>query len=154
MGIVTYRKAGLDDIDVLVDFRQRQLIDEGQRVNADISGNLTEYFTKCLTDGSLAQFIALIDGKPVATGGFNVLHFPPCWDNRDGKNALIVSIYTAPRYRKQGIASYILKMLVNEAKIQGCADIRLQASREGRIVYEKVGFVQSPEFMELYREYC
>jgi len=150
---VTYRKAGLSDIDVLVDFRQKQLLDEGQTAHGDISGLLTEYFTRCLTDGSLTQFIAMADGAPVATGGFNILLFPPDWENHDGKNALIVSIYTMPPYRKRGIASNILKLLVDEAQAQGCAEIRLQASAEGRVVYEKVGFVQSPEFMQIHREY-
>jgi len=150
---VTYREAGLADIDVLVDFRQKQLLDEGQNADGDISGHLVDYFTRCFTDGSLTQFIAEVGGTPVATGGFNILLFPPDWDNHDGKNALIVSIYTVPPYRKQGIASEILGLLVDEAAAQGCAEIRLQASAEGRIVYEKVGFVQSPEFMQIYREY-
>ena len=149
----TYRLADISDIDVLIDFRKKQLIDEGQKAHGDITVQLMDYFTRCLTDGSLTQFIAMIDNTPIATGGFNVLYFPPDWDNHDGKNALIVSIYTAPPYRKQGIASNILKLLVDAAKAQGCAEIRLQASAEGRIVYEKVGFVLSPEFMQLYREY-
>ena len=45
----------------------------------------------------------------------------PTYHNPTGKKAYIMNMYTAPEYRRQGIAIHTLDMLVKDAKEQGVA---------------------------------
>ena len=142
-----YRKAEISDIKTLVTFRRQQLIDEGQVPAFSIDNELTQYFERCLTDGSLVQYFAVEDGTIVATGGMHLYAYPPCFKNPSDKMAYIVSIYTLPEYRGKGIATAIMHILIKEANLRGFGRIRLQASEGGRPVYEKLGFKDTLGFM-------
>lgn len=73
----------------------------------------------------------------------------PTYHNPTGKKAYIMNMYTAPEYRRQGIAFHILDLLVNAAKKQGVSQIALEATDMGRPLYEKYGFVRMQDEMEL-----
>ena len=60
-----------------------------------------------------------------------------------------MNMYTHPDYRRRGIAYKMLDILVNEAKSKGINAISLEATEMGRPVYEKYGFVQMKNEMEL-----
>lgn len=60
-----------------------------------------------------------------------------------------MNMYTAPEYRRRGIASRTLDLLVKEAKAQGVDCITLEATQMGRPVYEKYGFVKMRDEMIL-----
>lgn len=60
-----------------------------------------------------------------------------------------MNVYTNSRYRRQGIAIHMLEMLIGEAKEKGVTEISLDATEEGRLLYEKAGFVESEECMVL-----
>ena len=60
-----------------------------------------------------------------------------------------MNMYTAPEYRRQGIAIYTLDLLVNDVREQGVLQIALEATEMGRPLYEKYGFVQMEDEMEL-----
>ena len=65
----------------------------------------------------------------------------PTYHNPSGKKAYIMNMYTAPEYRRQGIAIHTLDLLVKNAKEQGVLQITLEATDMGRLLYEKYGFV-------------
>ncbi len=73
----------------------------------------------------------------------------PYVKNPTGKRGYIMSVYTIDEYRRQGIASQMLKILIKEAKRKGVLQITLDASNLGRPVYHKLGFVDSPTYMIL-----
>ena len=58
-------------------------------------------------------------------------------------------MYTAPDYRGRGIATTLLNKLLDVAKQRGVHQIWLHASHLGKPVYERVGFVEANEYMEL-----
>lgn len=60
-----------------------------------------------------------------------------------------MNMYTHPDYRRRGIAYKMLDILVNEAKSKGINAISLETTEMGRPVYEKYGFVQMKNEMEL-----
>ncbi len=144
------RPAQERDIPALITLRQRQLMDEGQTPDPDITENLRRYFTASLADGSLALWVAEDSGAVVATGGVCFYPLPPNFTNPTGMAAYITSMYTAPSHRGQGIASALLGLAVGEAKACGCLLVRLHASAMGRSVYERFGFVAA-EGMMVYR---
>ena len=73
----------------------------------------------------------------------------PTYHNPTGKKAYIMNMYTAPEYRRQGIAFHTLDLLVNDAMKQGVSQIALEATDMGRPLYEKYGFVKMEDEMEL-----
>ncbi len=62
---------------------------------------------------------------------------------------LDMNMYTRPEYRRRGIASKTLDLLVKDIRARGITAISLEASDMGRPVYEKYGFVNMDCEMEL-----
>ena len=73
----------------------------------------------------------------------------PTYHNPSGYKAYIMNMYTHPDYRRRGIAYKMLDILVNEAKSKSINAISLEATEMGRLIYEKYGFVQMKNEMEL-----
>lgn len=61
-------------------------------------------------------------------------------------------MYTAPKYRRQGIATQILDLLVKECLYQGATYISLEATEMGRPLYEKCGFAPLHSEMQYVNE--
>ena len=60
-----------------------------------------------------------------------------------------MNMYTAPDYRRQGIAYKTLELLVLDARKRGITAISLEATKMGKPLYEKYGFVKMNDEMEL-----
>ena len=74
----------------------------------------------------------------------------PTYHNQSGNKAYIMNMYTAPEFRRRGIAYTTLDLLVEEAKNRRIQAISLEATAMGRPLYEKYGFVKMNDEMELY----
>lgn len=59
-----------------------------------------------------------------------------------------MNMYTAPDYRRQGIATKTLDLLVEAIKAKGIKHITLEATDMGRPLYEKYGFIRMEDEME------
>ena len=57
-----------------------------------------------------------------------------------GKIGTVLNVFTYPEYRKKGIATELLKRLIEEAKAQNVSYIELSATESGKPLYEKLGF--------------
>ncbi|MGL5085571.1 MAG: GNAT family N-acetyltransferase [Clostridium sp.] len=53
-------------------------------------------------------------------------------------------------YRKAGIATKLLNLVVEEAKGEECKEIILAATNMGRPIYEKYGFKNDADAMSYY----
>ena len=83
-------------------------------------------------------------------GGESFFTLPPNDWCPSGKTAYISSMYTLPDYRRQGIASRLLTLIIGEAKERLCQRIWLNASDMGRPLYRKFGFADSATAMGMY----
>jgi len=91
--------------------------------------------------------------NPYAESIFKTLKYRPNFQpNSSGKKAYIMNMYTATEYRRQGIAFRTLDLLVKAAKEQGVSQIALEATKMGRPLYERYGFVKMTDEMELREE--
>ncbi len=92
--------------------------------------------------------VLLVNGNMVGTGSFVDNH--------------ITRVYVLPeyqgmgygtldikQYRRQGIAMWTLALLVKAAKEKGIPQISLEATEAGRPLYERFGFVDMENEMEL-----
>lgn len=71
----------------------------------------------------------------------------PTVSHPSGKRAHIMNVYTKKDLRKQGIASTLLYMLIDEAKEKGVTEITLYAADNVKSLYYKNGFLKSEEGM-------
>jgi len=63
----------------------------------------------------------------------------------NGKIGTLLNVYTYPEYRKNGIATNVIKKIIEEAKKQNVAIINLFASKDGESVYKKIGFMETED---------
>ena len=94
--------------------------------------------------------LLVYDGdRVIGTGGVSFYRVMPTCSNPDGRKAYIMNMYTAPEYRRRGIARKTLDMLVEECKRRGVRFITLEATAAGRPLYESYGFVNMQDEMIL-----
>ncbi len=109
------------------------------------------YYRRALETGEHIAYLVYDNGKFIGAGGVSFYQVMPTCHNSTGKKAYIMNMYTAPEYRRQGIALYTLDLLVKKAKGQGVLQIALEATDMGRPLYERYGFVKMEDEMELVR---
>lgn len=148
-----YKKAKLDDIDELIQTRIMVLrAANGLPMDTDMSLVEQEsrtYYEKALKGNRHIAYL-VYDGKRfIGAGGVSFYQVMPTYHNPSGKKAYIMNMYTHPDYRRQGIAFHTLDLLVKEAEWKGIENISLEATRMGRPLYEKYGFVKMEDEMEL-----
>ena len=146
------RLADRSDIPTLIKLRKQQLIDEGLppgSLQMDIAGELADYFTSAISDGSFISWVMDNDGEIIATSGVCLYALPPSYSNPSGRTAYITNMYTKPEYRRNGIATELLGVVIDEAKSRGYKVIRLHTSEYGKSIYLKAGFIDSGGYMAL-----
>ena len=148
-----YRKATIDDLDLLVGTRITVLraankLDENVDMS-EVERESRDYYEKALLDGSHTAYLVFDDGEFVGAGGVSYFRVMPTYHNPSGRKAYIMNMYTAPDHRRRGIAYNTLDLLVKDAKAQGVSAISLEATDMGRPLYERYGFVKMNDEMEL-----
>ena len=148
-----YRRATIDDLNELVRTRIEVLraankLDESVDMS-EVERQSRDYYTKALADGSHTAYLVYDGNKFVGAGGVTYFRVMPTYHNPSGEKAYIMNMYTAPEYRRKGIAFKTLDLLVQDAKERNVKAISLEATDMGRPLYEKYGFVKMNDEMEL-----
>lgn len=142
---ITYHKAGPEDIALLVDNRILFALELGgeqsQEAKAKLRTQMTSYFARATADGTCISFIAKSEGKVAGIGSVSLREVAGNFRNPSGKWGYIMNMYTLPGFRRLGICSVILNLLMDAAKEEGTHFFELHATAEGETVYPKKGFV-------------
>ena len=162
-----YKRATIEDLDILVKTRI-QVLRAANQLSEDVDMSEVElqsrtYYESALRDESHVAYL-VFERKEFATelskeefekeefvgaGGISFFQVMPTFHNPTGKKAYIMNMYTKPEYRRKGIACKTLDLLVTEAKQRGVSMISLEATVQGKPLYEKYGFVKMKDEMEL-----
>lgn len=147
------KKATIGDIDELVQtriivLRAANKLSDDVDMTKVVKESYT-YYKKALENGEHIAYLVYDNGKFIGAGGISFYQVMPTYHNPTGKKAYIMNMYTAPEYRRQGIALHTLDLLVKEAKEQGVLQIALEATDIGRSLYKRYGFVKMENEMEL-----
>ena len=139
-----YRKATIEDIPLLVQFRVNLLhsaIGDGEATRWEhVKEQLVNYYEQTLPQESHIAYLAYDGSRCVWTGGVCFYRVLPTYVKPTGQKAYIINMYTDPEYRRRGIAMKILDKLVNASLRKGVRYISLEATTMGRPLYEKYGF--------------
>ena len=150
---IEYRRATPDMIDLLVRTRIEVLrAANGLSDDVDMSRVAEEsrdYYALALADDTHVGYLAFDGNRFVGAGGVSYYRVMPTYHNPSGAKAYIMNMYVRPEYRRRGIATQMLDLLVQDARSRGIVEITLEATDAGRPLYEKYGFRPMKRDMEL-----
>lgn len=141
-----YKKADITDIDRLSQFRKAYMTEEYKNMSQkelDIMlTSLPQYF-KAHLDKDFHAFIAIDENGENIGSLFLIIQEKPASPRfPTGRVAIVMNVYTAPQYRRKGVASALVKMMLNFGKTQKLDHIELRATKMGEPLYKKHGFVE------------
>lgn len=148
-----YKKATTKDIAELV--RTRVIVlRAANKLSDDVDMSIVEqesyaYYKRAVETGEHMAYLVYDKETFIGAGGVSFYQVMPTYHNPSGKKAYVMNMYTAPEYRRQGIAFHTLDLLVKAAKERGISQIALEATDMGRPLYEKYGFVKMEDEMGL-----
>lgn len=146
--MITYRLANADDISLILDFRIETSRESNSLSNNRVFDDNIFKMTKLyFLEEDQSTALALIDEKLVGCATMCYITYMPTYAHPTGKRAHLMNVYTKKAYRRQGIASKLVTMLMDEAWERGVTEINLDATDAGRPLYKKLGFEDSTECM-------
>jgi GNAT superfamily N-acetyltransferase len=151
---ITIREAGLADLETILHHRRSMFRDMGEGSVAELDRMVEvarPWLARALGDGSYCHWLAVdssgADTSGAVAGGGGVLlspwpanPFDPCTER-----AIILNVYTEAGFRRRGIARQVMRVILAWVEARGLRSVNLHASDEGRVLYEKLGFVQTNE---------
>lgn len=143
------RPARIEDIPVLVQFRSAMFADMGyadEAGHAAMNAAALAYLQQAVPAGEYRGWVAEAGGQLIASGAYTYRQVAPSPKNISGRQAYILSVYTLPEWRHQGIARAILNALLEAIRAESIPAAYLTASEEGRPLYLSLGF---EEFREM-----
>ncbi|WP_176444774.1 GNAT family N-acetyltransferase [Paenibacillus herberti] len=147
------RRAKHSDLENLLELRIELLQEVGNIKNKEEMDKIRNankmYYEKHLNNGEYISFVAESQGKIIGTCGLILIMRPPYLHNLLGIDAYITNVYTIPNYRGKGIATALMDNCIEFAKSNNVGRIILNASADGKSVYEKRGFILRNSAMEL-----
>ena len=150
---LVYRKANINDIDDLVDFKIKQNMFTCNREgitleNEDIARKNIKNVLMQELNKTIYFYIAIDESnnRTVVCNGVVVHQMVPSALFLNGKKAYITSVYTDEDYRRKGIQDKLMNMVLNLLKELDCKKIELDAVNPNAIkLYEKFGFKRDDE---------
>jgi predicted acetyltransferase len=141
---ITYHKATVDDISILVAHRILFALELSGGQNEEeiiaLKKQMTDYFLKATAEHTCISFIAKCDDIVAGIGSVHLREMPGNFKNPSGKWGYIMNMYTIPMYRRKGICREILNLLVEEGRLLNITAFELHATKEGEMVYRQEGF--------------
>ena len=130
------------DIPALIKIRMEFLKEEhAEATDAQfqiIERRLPKFFRKHLNKDFFAYLC--YDGKAVAGVFLAVTEKPANLNFPTGKIGTLYNVYTAPEYRKKGIANTLMKMAMDDASKMDLSYLELKATKAGEPLYRSLGF--------------
>lgn len=147
------RKGTQDDVDILVDHRLRmfeEINPNRDEYDPEFNNVTKEWITKKMSENNFVAFIAgSRDGRLAGSGCILIKEDQPRPARLNCYAPYLLSMFTEPGFRGQGVASLIIRESIKWAKENGYDRMDLHASAVGREIYHKFGFRQTNE-MRLY----
>lgn len=150
-GALSYRlrEATLDDADVLVRHRTAMFSDMGVPMDtARLVTAFRAWLAVHLPAGTYRAWLVEDETGAIASGGgMTILPWPPGPFYLGGRLGFVYNMYTEPEHRRQGLGRRILETMHAWARADGIGSMALNASPDGRGLYESLGYAVSPNDM-------
>ena len=150
--------ATTEDIRILA-IHHRKMFEEiweqkGQKIEKvraeEIEAAYYEKIEKQIPEGTCIAWVVKNDNQIIASGAITIVSFVPVPNDTNHNIAYLHSMYTEKGYRNQKYAQKIVDRAIHYCQKNEISRIVLNASDAGKPIYEKSGFVSSPETMRLF----
>jgi len=147
---VVYKKAGIESIDFLTEYRIKFIRDlhpeYSQEALKDIGGATREYFAKNLANNNYMGFFGINeDGRILCTSGMLIYDLPPLKKSGVRKFGHILNFYTIPEFRGKGYGTGLMEFIKKTAAQMNITMLVLNATDMGYDLYKKAGFREKNE---------
>ena len=142
------RQANVRDLETILHHRRRMCEDMGHRDAAVLDAMVADgrpLLRRWLEDGLYRGWLAERDGAVVAGGGLIVSTWLPNAADPQDRRATILNVYTEPAHRRQGLARALMEAMLGWCRDEGFRAVTLDASEDGRALYESLGFRPTPQ---------
>ena len=153
------RLATPDDVAMIGWHRARMFQDMGlvpDKLFESFRIRALDRLSKALASGDYFGWLVSETNAPekIIAGAGVIIRVVPPFPHRDedgritiaeGRQGLIVNVFTEPEWRRRGIAKRLMKKIIAWSREQNLDDIVLHASDKGRVLYEQLGFVLTNE---------
>ncbi len=143
---ITYRLATVDDVDTLGGLKWAMETERHPELQADRDGFLAAARASIqgeIERGSQIGFLAESGGEVVACALLIWWPMLPTLTELHRMRGYVSSVYTAPEFRRRGVARTLMDNLLAHARELGVTRLILWASELGRPLYLDLGFVPS-----------
>lgn len=152
-GKLTIREAGLEDLDLLMQWRMETIhsvfsIPEGQPL-AQLEQENLAYYRSALPAGEHVACFASLEETIVGCGGMCLSRELPSPDNPNGQCAFVMNIYVRSAYRTRGIGRSVVCWLARRARELGIPKIYLESTIDAHDLYQSLGFRDMLGMMKL-----
>lgn len=142
------RPVAPDDLDLVCRHRYEMFKASGR--GDEILVPMTEHFRvwlcRHLADESYFGWIVEEDGRPVAGLGMMAIDWPPHPSHpTQDKRGYVLNVFVEPEWRGKGLARELMRTATDEARRRGLRHLVLHATRQGRPLYDKLGWAQTSE---------
>ena len=145
---IEFGKATKADIDELVKLRIAYMVDDFGGVSDHekecMEKQLPDYFNRKLGD-ELIAFVAKDGNRIVSVAYLHIIEMPANSILLNGLYGEVLSVYTEPEYRGNGLCTKLMQNLIDYGKKRGLGRVDLSATREGYPIYSKMGFVEKEQ---------
>ncbi|MBW2199680.1 MAG: GNAT family N-acetyltransferase [Deltaproteobacteria bacterium] len=150
--------ATIDDVKMLA-IHHRKMFEEiweqkSQKIEKaraqELEAAYSEKIIKQIPEGTCIAWVVKNDNQIVASGAISIVSFVPVPNDTNHNIAYLHSMYTEKGYRHQKCAQKIVDRAIHYCQKNGINRVVLNASDAGKPIYEKLGFVSSPETMRLF----
>jgi GNAT superfamily N-acetyltransferase len=149
------RHATAQDADIIAWHRARMFQDMGE-VSGEafdlLRAKARDRLGEWLNSGQYIGWLASCANKPgsvIAGAGIKLLSTLPRplrgSTIGEGRQGIIINVFTEPEWRRHGIATMLVKEIVNWSKSEHLDWLTLHGSEKGRAIYERLGFIANNE---------
>jgi GNAT superfamily N-acetyltransferase len=143
------RQATLEDADALVRHRIGMFTDMGVPLDAAVlDRSFRAWLAATMPGGTYRAWLAETGAGAIAAGaGITVLPWPPGPRYPGDRLAFVYNVYTEPAHRRRGLARRLMEAIHVWCRDDGVTSLALNASEDGRPLYEALGYQVSPSPM-------
>jgi GNAT superfamily N-acetyltransferase len=146
----TLRYATIDDAEIMTHFRRRMFEDMNYTEytqSAGIDACYLDWVRVGLAGGSHVAWLLVHEGQPVGSTGIELSNVQPHAVTLTTRRAHVVNVYVEPEHRRRGLARRLMQTALDWCESEGIRVVTLQASDEGRPLYESLGFKATREMI-------
>jgi GNAT superfamily N-acetyltransferase len=151
------RTATLEDVATLVRHRVEMFRDMGVLLDQPmLESTFAAWLRQTMPAGTYrAWLVESEEGRDaaagiVAGGGATILPWPPGPRYPGSSLAFVYNVYTEPAHRRRGLARLVMQAIHEWCRANDVMSLALNASRDGRALYQEIGYAESPSPMMFY----